>query len=48
MIWIFKIRIAVWLIYVIGNGGENVNEIVHLIGIPPLAIPEHPGEYVVV
>jgi hypothetical protein len=26
---------------------ENVEETVHLIGTPPLAVPEHPEEYVV-
>jgi hypothetical protein len=36
------------MFYVIGNGGENVDEIAQVIGVPPLAIPEHPVEYVVV
>lgn len=36
------------LFQMIGDGGENVDEIVQLTGIPPLAIPEHPDEYVVV
>jgi hypothetical protein len=31
-----------------GDGGENDIEIVHLIGTPPLAVPEHPEEYLVV
>lgn len=31
-----------------GEGDENDAEIVHLVGVPPLAVPEHPEEYVVV
>ena len=31
-----------------GDGGENDIEIAHLIGTPPLAVPEHPEEYLVV
>jgi hypothetical protein len=30
-----------------GEGDENDAEIVHLIGVPPLAVPEHPEEYLV-
>jgi hypothetical protein len=29
-----------------GVGVENENEIVRLIGVPPLAVPEHLEEYV--
>jgi hypothetical protein len=31
-----------------GDGGENDTEIVHLIGILPLEVPEHPEEYLIV
>jgi hypothetical protein len=31
-----------------GVGVENDGEIVHLTGTPPLAVPEHPEEYLVV
>jgi hypothetical protein len=34
----------VCLFQVISDGVEKVNEIVHLIGVPSLAIPEHPGD----
>jgi hypothetical protein len=33
--------------YLGGNGGENVDEMAQVIGVPSLAIPEHPVEYVV-
>jgi hypothetical protein len=32
------------LLLSLGDGVENDDEIVHLIGAPPLAIPEHPEE----
>jgi hypothetical protein len=32
----------------VGVGDEYDAEIVHLIGTPPLAVPEHPEEYFVV
>ena len=38
----------IWLIQLIGDWGENVNEIVQLIGGPRLTISEHPREYVAV